>query len=200
MARYCDACGAPVGDDDLFCISCGARLSPVMQTPATHDSAVAATLSETRDLTSPALPVMEQARSLEGLYGAVCVDDDADSTTMVYDDSVDETNADAPTFVFDSEPVFMLVRKATGEELVLKDGDVVGKGTKASVRVSGNHGISRRHLRFSVGDDGCCLVEDLGSTNGTFLADERLGVREPCEIADGTVIRIADEAFEFQVR
>lgn len=184
MARYCDACGAEVGPDDLFCISCGARLRT-----ATQDVPAQTQVSEP-------LPRTEAAGSLAGLGGSDLAAEGPDSATMVFDEDEDP---DAPTFVFEPEPVLVLVRRATGEELTVADGDVVGKGTKASVRVSGNHGISRRHLRLSV-RDGAYLIEDLGSTNGTFLGDERLEPGVPREIGDGTVVRIADEDFEFQVR
>lgn len=34
--------------------------------------------------------------------------------------------------------------------------------------------VSRIHCRLSVGDDGQLVVEDLESTNGTFVNDERV--------------------------
>lgn len=34
--------------------------------------------------------------------------------------------------------------------------------------------VSRIHCRLSVGDDGQLIVEDLESTNGTFVNDERV--------------------------
>lgn len=234
MARYCDACGSPVGDDDLFCINCGARLTPVKKetpkpapTPAHAAPAVptpphfnaqpqpvqpkTASYATTGDKTPaqaslasrvPPIPATkpvphEHAASLSGLYNNASFDDvDADNATVVYGDDDDP---DAPTFVFEPDPVYVLVRKATGEEFVVKDGQVIGKGTKADVRVSGNHGISRRHLRFSVQDDHC-TIEDLDSTNGTFFGEERLQPGVLREIDDGTSFRVADETFEFEVR
>lgn len=54
------------------------------------------------------------------------------------------------------------------------------------------HRISRRHLRLSLEDDHL-VVEDLGSTNGTFVNDER--VYSPTTLRPGDSLHIADYAF-----
>lgn len=54
------------------------------------------------------------------------------------------------------------------------------------------HRISRRHLRLSV-EQNRLLVEDLGSTNGTFVNDER--VSSPTTLRPGDSLHIADYAF-----
>jgi pSer/pThr/pTyr-binding forkhead associated (FHA) protein len=41
-------------------------------------------------------------------------------------------------------------------------------------RLGGNPEISRRHAHVSRGADGRLTIEDLGSTNGTFVNDERI--------------------------
>lgn len=240
MARVCDVCGKPVGDDDLFCINCGARLTPreesvptvppMRPTPtptstptptptpsptpwqgqgrATAAPSLYASSSQlsggatasVSGLRQPAVDRVDGSRPGERVGGlgqrlGAGGLDDPDAETMVFDDE----DPDAPTFVFQQEPVYVLVRTSTGEELVVGDGDVLGKGTKASARVSGNHGISRQHLIFRV-RDGRCLIEDNDSTNGTFVDGERLEPHVPREVEDGTVVRVADEDFEFQVR
>ena len=75
---------------------------------------------------------------------------------------------------------------------------MVGKGTKATARVSGNAGISRTHVRIYE-QDGAYFVEDLGSTNGTYVGDERLAPGEAHELASGEALRLADEDFDFTV-
>jgi diguanylate cyclase (GGDEF)-like protein len=54
---------------------------------------------------------------------------------------------------------------------------VVGRGTEADVWVE-DAGVSRRHARISCRSDGRYFVEDLGSTNGTFIASRRVDVSE----------------------
>jgi len=40
--------------------------------------------------------------------------------------------------------------------------------------------VSRLHCRLTAAVDGTLLVEDLGSTNGTFVNGERVASRETC--------------------
>lgn len=63
---------------------------------------------------------------------------------------------------------------------------VVGRGTEADLWVE-DTGVSRRHARVSCRSDGRYFVEDLGSTNGTFLANQRIDV---CEIKPGDRIQL----------
>jgi pSer/pThr/pTyr-binding forkhead associated (FHA) protein len=49
---------------------------------------------------------------------------------------------------------------------------------------------SGRHAEITIDDSGAVLT-DMGSTNGTFLAGQRLAANTPTPIADGTVIRFA---------
>jgi len=47
--------------------------------------------------------------------------------------------------------------------------------------------VSRRHARILV-EDGRAILEDLGSKNGTFVRDERIGA--PTLLKDGDVVRL----------
>ncbi len=49
------------------------------------------------------------------------------------------------------------------------------------------HGVSRRHARIYT-HEGMCFVEDLDSTNGTFLNDERLTPYLPYAFRDGDLL------------
>ena len=54
---------------------------------------------------------------------------------------------------------------------------VIGRGTEADLWVE-DGGVSRRHAKVSCRADGRYFVEDLGSTNGTFLGPQRVDVAE----------------------
>lgn len=54
---------------------------------------------------------------------------------------------------------------------------VIGRGTDADIWVE-DGGVSRRHARITCRADGRYFIEDLGSTNGTFLGPQRVGVSE----------------------
>jgi two-component system cell cycle response regulator len=64
---------------------------------------------------------------------------------------------------------------------------VIGRGTEADVWVE-DPAISRRHARIVRRPDGRYYVEDLGSTNGTFVAGRRIEGR--CELANGDRIQV----------
>jgi diguanylate cyclase (GGDEF)-like protein len=55
------------------------------------------------------------------------------------------------------------------------DSLTVGRGSGTDLCVD-DPGISRRHARVRRGDDGAFYVEDLGSTNGTFVSGRRTAV------------------------
>ncbi|MEH0936336.1 FHA domain-containing protein [Micromonospora psammae] len=63
---------------------------------------------------------------------------------------------------------------------------VIGRAPAVDIAVPDPH-LSRRHAAVQVSDAGVTLV-DLGSTNGTWLNDRRIGVEEL--LSDGDVIRI----------
>jgi two-component system cell cycle response regulator len=86
-----------------------------------------------------------------------------------------------------------------GETYNLAEGEtVLGRGNQAQVRIAGE-GISRRHARLlQAGNQ--VVIEDLESSNGTFVNDERITRKE---LADGDKIRLASTAvlkFTYQDR
>jgi pSer/pThr/pTyr-binding forkhead associated (FHA) protein len=51
-------------------------------------------------------------------------------------------------------------------------------------------GVSRRHAMLSC-YNGTCMVEDLGSANGTFLNDRRLPANQPTRVIHGDELKFA---------
>ncbi len=54
--------------------------------------------------------------------------------------------------------------------------------------------VSRRHARFSLADE-VCYVEDLGSTNGTFINDADISGKT--KLANGDLIKVGGAIFKF---
>lgn len=73
------------------------------------------------------------------------------------------------------------------------DGIVVAGRSRQCDLVLPSESVSRRHARFSV-HQGRLLLEDLGSSNGIWIGDDRL--QEPRFLEDGEVLRIG----EFRIR
>ena len=59
--------------------------------------------------------------------------------------------------------------------------------------------VSERHAILTV-RGGEAAIEDLHSSNGTFVNGERLAPREERVLADGDDVRLGEEAFRFRNR
>jgi len=74
------------------------------------------------------------------------------------------------------------------------DGDIVlGRGERAEIRLEDPF-ASSQHVRISR-EGHTVVIEDLGSTNGTFLNDSPLTGPQP--LHDGDRIRIGDSEFQY---
>lgn len=82
--------------------------------------------------------------------------------------------------------------------VVPADGGVIGKSpSRASIVVSLSSAISRAHCRVSSENDRL-VVEDLGSTNGTFVNGVCATKGVPAELREGDRLRLADVQFTVQ--
>lgn len=94
-----------------------------------------------------------------------------------------------------SDYVFVEERPVAGREVAPRDGAVVGRsGCDFNLD---DAQVSRRHAAIRVrGHD--VAIEDLGSTNGTFVNDQRItGARA---LRDGDVVRFGDTAWRLRAR
>src|SRR5215210_1305300 len=81
-----------------------------------------------------------------------------------------------------------------GSAYSLSDGAVLGRGEQADIRLEDTF-ASSQHARLAPHGD-VIVLEDLGSTNGTYLNDEPL--RGPQPLHAGDRIRIGDSQFTFE--
>ncbi len=70
----------------------------------------------------------------------------------------------------------------------------IGRGEPCGIRVEDTY-VSQVHARL-YGRDGIWFVEDLGSTNGTYVNDRRLS--SPLEIHPGDVVRVGKTLLELR--
>lgn len=73
---------------------------------------------------------------------------------------------------------------------------VVGRSRTCGLRIP-DPSVSRRHFRLLVGD-GTLTLQDLGSSNGTFVNDQPVHDRLP--LGDGDLVRAGDIVFLVQIR
>jgi len=91
----------------------------------------------------------------------------------------------------------LIVERAPGHtpgmEYDLHDGAVLGRGEQAEIRLEDPF-ASSRHARIAR-QGGVMVLEDLGSTNGTFLNEEVLA--GPTPLHPGDRVRIGDSEFTY---
>lgn len=69
----------------------------------------------------------------------------------------------------------------------------VGKASECTLPLASDEYLSRKHLRLSLQSDGKILLEDLGSSNGTFMR-----VRQPIELQVGDEILAGSTILKLQ--
>jgi hypothetical protein len=93
----------------------------------------------------------------------------------------------------------LVVERAPGHDpgmIYDLDGDLLlGRGDEAEIRLEDPFASSRHARIFSQG--GILAIEDLSSTNGTYLNEEPL--RTPRPLHPGDRVRIGDSEFTFEV-
>jgi hypothetical protein len=94
----------------------------------------------------------------------------------------------------------LIVERAPGHtpgmEYDVGDGAVLGRGDQAEIRLEDPF-ASSRHARL-IRQGGIVVLEDLGSTNGTYLNEEL--VTGPQPLHQGDRVRIGDSEFMFSDR
>jgi hypothetical protein len=93
----------------------------------------------------------------------------------------------------------LVVERAPGHEpgmIYDIDGDLVlGRGDRAEIRLEDPFASARHARVFEQGN--IVVIEDLGSTNGTYLNEEVLQTPRPLHAGDR--VRIGDSEFSFEV-
>jgi FHA domain len=91
----------------------------------------------------------------------------------------------------------LIVERAPGHtpgmEYDVREGAVLGRGDQAEIRLEDPF-ASSRHARL-IRQGGIVVIEDLGSTNGTYLNEELLSGPQP--LHQGDRVRIGDSEFTY---
>jgi pSer/pThr/pTyr-binding forkhead associated (FHA) protein len=93
----------------------------------------------------------------------------------------------------------LVVERAPGHDAGMiydLDGEIVlGRGDRAEIRLEDPFASARHALIYEQGN--AIVIEDLGSTNGTYLNEELLQTARP--LHPGDRVRIGDSEFAFEV-
>jgi predicted component of type VI protein secretion system len=77
---------------------------------------------------------------------------------------------------------------AAGQSLLVTDELIIGRSADGPGQLGGDEELSRSHARLSVDAGGLCAIEDLGSTNGTFVNGLRISA--PQTLSEGDTIEL----------
>jgi pSer/pThr/pTyr-binding forkhead associated (FHA) protein len=78
--------------------------------------------------------------------------------------------------------------RAEGMSILVEDELVIGRQADGAGRLADDDEISRSHARVTLDASGFCAIEDLGSTNGTFVNGLRISA--PQTLFDGDTIEL----------
>ncbi len=190
--KVCSKCGTPADDDQKFCMRCGASLASVQTSGPAPSSEVPsnAVIPSHSELPSQNVITQDTANSY----------DDESYTSVLNQDP--QTGDEYTTVLnYRKPPKIQLVRAKTGETYELLLPSIIGKGSAADCKISGNSAISRKHIEISKSDinDQIYMLTVLGSTNKTAIDNETIPTGNSKEIIDGQTITLADEDFVFRV-
>src|SRR3954470_5231673 len=82
------------------------------------------------------------------------------------------------------ETLQVVAGNAAGSNIALDNELVIGRSTPGLGSLGGDSEISRVHARLSRDPSGQLVVEDLGSTNGTFVNGDRITAVTPVRPGD----------------
>jgi pSer/pThr/pTyr-binding forkhead associated (FHA) protein len=82
----------------------------------------------------------------------------------------------------------VIAGNAAGTILLVEDDLIIGRQVEGPGHLAGDEEISRSHARISREPAGHCAIEDLGSTNGTFVNGLRIG--GPQTLSEGDTIEV----------
>jgi pSer/pThr/pTyr-binding forkhead associated (FHA) protein len=95
----------------------------------------------------------------------------------------------------DPRQVVIIEGGNSGETVSLTDAPLlIGRGTDAAIRLDDDY-VSTRHARIASSGDQW-FVEDLGSTNGTYVGSRR--ITQPTTIGPGSQVRIGKTVLELR--
>ncbi|TWT60270.1 FHA domain-containing protein [Rubinisphaera italica] len=88
-------------------------------------------------------------------------------------------------------------KRSNVKRLIIRERAIIGRQNHCDIRVVSNE-LSREHCRIEVDHDEAHLI-DLGSTNGTYLNQNKLEPHQPYQLNEGDIIRLGPAAFSIRI-
>lgn len=194
--QYCTRCGHELTAEDFaegFCLLCG---EPI---PVLSEEAPDTTEEKTAPAGSQEAAVPETVEWVKDGDFVVCplcqASYYADEAPAACERCIQEEAHKDAVWVFPEEHQarLVLVHTASGEEIPLTDGLMLGRNTTDCL--SENAYVSRRHAFITVSDAGTAVTDE-NSTNGTFVNGQRLVPQTAQLLQTGDTVDLDKERFE----
>lgn len=90
----------------------------------------------------------------------------------------------SPAMTLPSARLEVVAGRAIGMSILLDDELLIGRHADGAGRLADDEEISRSHARITLDRSGFCAIEDLGSTNGTFVNGLRITGPQTLSVGD----------------
>jgi hypothetical protein len=175
----CPDCGVKVQPEDLICFRCGANLP---HTPAPDDDVLTPTISQRFIAAGPD----------SGAFCPNCGTPVTDAADVICQACGDPLPTGRRRRI---SPVVMRITFPTGNvDIPAGTSVLLGRDPAESLVAAAFarfDNVSRRHATVQVDDAGHATIRDEGSTNGTFVNDDRVLPGVEVRLVDGDRIRLA---------
>jgi len=171
----CPACGEDNLPGSKFCSNCGFNMDepaePVAEVEVTPEPVVEEAVAEVEAEVEPAV--------VEEVEPAPVVDAEPPAPTG------------QPRFIVRDTGAEILLPSAEGEYFIGREDPISGVFPEVDMNpYEGEHyGVSRRHAKLII-DAGLVFIEDLDSTNFTFVDRQKLAPRTPTALSNGDEVRL----------
>lgn len=183
----CQACGSDQSDNSQFCDECGNRLSRQVEMPVVQAQVSEAPFYQPANVTSIGVPAFVEAE--EESENALVKTDSSENKNVHANLIIERGTSVGKEFPLVSEESY--IGRWDADNGVFPDVDLDAFDNEAKV--------SRRHARVLY-KNGIYTVEDLGSTNGTYVnRGRRLIPGTPQRLNDGDEIIVGKTFLRFYV-
>lgn len=160
----------------------------------TDKAAIAMEALRAGDRITPGLIPNTTNRSIGSLSGIPQINDSNYETTVLIEGALTDSTGFKEIRI---NPI--LIRRKTGERISINQNSFVIGSIKDSVDycISDNTNISRKHACIMKLEDGY-YIQDMNTTNGTFVNDMRVMPERYIKLESGSVIRMAEEEFDYK--
>lgn len=183
----CQACGSDQSDNSLFCDECGNRLNRQTEVPSVQTQISEAPFYQPANVTSFGIPPIIEAE--EENENALAKTETSENKNVHANLVIERGNSVGKEFPLVSEESY--IGRWDADNGVFPDVDLDAFDGEAKV--------SRRHARIMFKNENY-TVEDLGSTNGTYInRGRRLIPGTPQRLNDGDEIIVGKTFLRFYV-